>query len=150
MDQRLDRRSHSRTDTAEYAERNDPAGADRRHLNAAWAQPFEKQLTADKPFYLLDGSQVMVPMMQHDANWNYLKGESFRVVSVPYDGRELSVVILLPCKGRFKEFERSLDFERVDQTLKGITPHQVLFKMPRFRTGSSLDLRDGDVLSLQT
>jgi len=41
------------------------------YFNAAWAQPFEKQLTADEPFYLLDGSQVMAPMMQHDADWNY-------------------------------------------------------------------------------
>jgi serpin B len=112
------------------------------YFNAAWAQPFEKQLTADEPFYLLDGSQVMAPMMQHDADWNYLEGEGFQAVSAPYDGGELSMVILLPREGRFKEFERSLDFERVDQILEGMTPHRVLFKMPRFRVESSLDLED--------
>ncbi|MCL6542253.1 MAG: serpin family protein [Roseiflexus sp.] len=112
------------------------------YFNAAWAQPFEKQLTADEPFYLLDGSQVMTPMMQHDADWNYLEGEGFQAVSVPYDGGELSMVILLPREGRFKEFERSLDFERADQILEGMTPHRVLFKMPRFRMESSLDLKD--------
>ncbi len=112
------------------------------YFNAAWAQPFEKQLTADEPFYLLDGSQVMTPMMQHDADWNYLEGEGFQAVSAPYDGGELSMVILLPREGRFKEFERSLDFERADQILEGMTPHRVLFKMPRFRMESSLDLKD--------
>jgi serpin B len=112
------------------------------YFNVAWSQPFEKQLTADEPFYLLDGSQVMAPMMQHDADWNYLEGEGFQAVSVPYDGGELSMVILLPGEGQFKEFERSLDAERVDQILEGMTPHRVLFKMPRFRVESSLDLED--------
>ena len=32
------------------------------YFNAAWAQPFDKNATADGPFTLLDGSQVTVPI----------------------------------------------------------------------------------------
>jgi len=115
------------------------------YFNVAWSQPFEKQLTADEPFYLLDGSQVRAPMMRHESDWSYVEGDGFQAVSVPYDGGELSMVILLPGEGQFKEFERSLDAERVDQILQGMTPHRVFFKMPRFSMESYLE--PGNILS---
>ncbi len=78
------------------------------YFKAAWAEPFDKNLTADAPFYLLDGSQIMVPMMQRAAQFGYMKWDSFQAIELPYEGGEIAMLILLPDMGRFREFEDSL------------------------------------------
>ncbi len=112
------------------------------YFNAAWAEPFEKNLTADGPFYLLDGRQVMVPMMRQTAHLGYAEGEGFQVVELPYEGQELAMVILLPDAGRFEEFENSLDAERVEEILGRLAYGQVTLTMPRFRIESDFGLAD--------
>lgn len=112
------------------------------YFNAAWAEPFEKNLTTDGPFYLLDGRQVMVPMMRQTAQLGYAEGEGFQVVELPYEGQELAMVIFLPDAGRFEEFENSLDAERVEETWGRLAYGQVTLTMPRFRIESDFGLAD--------
>jgi serpin B len=66
------------------------------YFNAAWAEPFKESQTKDGAFHLLDGVQVTVPMMWHSASYGYAKGGDYQAVELPYDGHELSMVILLP------------------------------------------------------
>lgn len=112
------------------------------YFNAAWAEPFEKNLTADGPFSLLDGRQVMVPMMRQTAQLGYAEAEGFQVVELPYEGQELAMVILLPDAGRFEEFENSLDAEQVEEILGRLAYGQVTLTMPRFRIESDFGLAD--------
>ena len=69
------------------------------YFNAAWEYPFDENVTADGPFYLLDGGQVTVPMMKQTESFGYTDGEGFQAVELPYDGGELSMVILIPETG---------------------------------------------------
>jgi len=112
------------------------------YFNAAWAEPFERDLTADGPFYLLDGRQVMVPMMRQTAYFGYAEGEGFQAVELPYDGEELAMVILLPGEGRFEEFEASLDAARLEEMLGRLRSQHLSLTMPRFQVESSLHLAD--------
>ncbi len=112
------------------------------YFNAAWAEPFDERLTIEAPFFLLDGSQVIVPMMQQEADWNYAQGEEFQILELPYDDNELSLVLLLPTTERFNEFERTLDVDRVEQILNNLSLHHISLKMPRFRIESSFNLAD--------
>ena len=112
------------------------------YFNAAWAEPFEKNRTADGPFYLLDGRQVTVPMMRQTAQFGYAEGEGFQAVELPYDGEELAMVILLPQEGRFEEFEAALDAARVEEILGSLTSRHLNLTMPRFRVESSFRLAD--------
>ncbi len=112
------------------------------YFNAAWAEPFDRRDTREGPFYLLDGSQVTVPMMRQTANYGYAAGEGFQAVELPYDGGELAMVILLPDAGRLEEFENSLDAGRVQEILSGLAYQQVTLTMPRFRVESDFSLAD--------
>lgn len=112
------------------------------YFNAAWAEPFEESRTKDGAFHLLDGSQVTVPMMWHSASYGYAKGEDHQAVELPYDGHELSMVILLPEAGGFERFEDSLDADRVDAILSSLSQQEVALTLPKFELESEFGLSD--------
>jgi serpin B len=112
------------------------------YFNAAWLYPFEPDVTADGPFYLLDGSQVQVPMMRQSESFAYAQGEGYQAVELPYDGQQLSMVILLPAQGQLDAFEGTLDADRVETILKGLSRQQVDLTLPKFGFESQFSLKD--------
>jgi serpin B len=111
------------------------------YFNAAWQYPFKENVT-DKTgtFYLLDGTKITVPMMKQAENFGYTEGEGYQAVELPYDGRELSMIILLPSAGSFSEFEKSLGARQVESVIKDLKPGQVVLSMPRFEFESDFNL----------
>jgi len=112
------------------------------YFNAAWSQPFEPDLTADGPFYLLGGGEVDVPMMKQTESFGYASGEGYQAVELPYDGHELSMVVLIPDAGEFDSFEGALDAGRVDEIVGDISYRQVALTLPRFEVESDFSLAD--------
>jgi len=110
------------------------------YFNAAWANNFEKDLTQPAPFHLLDGSTVDVPMMQQTERMGYAAGDGYQAVSLPYDGRELEMLVLLPDEGKFVAFEGSLDTAEADSIIRSIVPKQVALSLPRFKFESEFSL----------
>ena len=111
------------------------------YFNAAWQYPFNEDLTRDGSFYLLDGGEVTAPMMRQTESLCYDEGERYQVVELPYDGGELSMVILLPALGQFKAFENMLDAQRVGGIIGKLEHRQVILAMPRFEFESSFGLK---------
>jgi serpin B len=112
------------------------------YFNAAWQYIFQEEMTKDGSFYLLDGSEIIVPMMRQTENFGYTEGEGYQAVELPYDGRELSMVIMLPRKDNFKQFERSLDYQLVDLPIKTLEYQRVNLTMPKFEFESEFGLSD--------
>jgi serpin B len=110
------------------------------YFNAAWQYPFDEDMTADGPFFLLDGSQVTVPMMRQTESFGYVEGSGYQAVELLYDGGELSMVILLPDAGNFETFEESLDAEQVAGIIGNLEPTEVALTMPRFEFESEFSL----------
>jgi serpin B len=102
------------------------------YFNAAWAEPFSESQTAEGPFRLLDGDEVTVPMMRQTTSLGYAEGADYRAVELPYDGRELSMVLVVPDKGGFEGFERALDSQRLPAIIEEIAYRQVALTMPTF------------------
>jgi serpin B len=111
------------------------------YFNAAWQYPFDKNVTSDGDFYTLDGGKVRVPMMRQTETFGYFAGDGYQVVELPYDGRELSMVILLPDQGRFDTFEESLDITQLDTIIPGMPLKDVDLSMPKFTYESSFGLK---------
>jgi len=102
------------------------------YFNAAWQHPFKEAQTEDGTFYLPDGQEVTVPMMKQTESFAYGEGDDYQALELPYEGKELSMVILLPQEGEFEEFERTLDAKRVETTVQDLTPTDVALTMPKF------------------
>jgi serpin B len=110
------------------------------YFNAAWQEPFNKDATHDGTFYLLNGDEITVPMMRQTESFGYSEGDGYQAVELPYDGREVSMVILLPTAGNFESFEDSLDAKRLDEIIGGLEYRQVALTMPKFEFDSDFSL----------
>jgi serpin B len=111
------------------------------YFNAAWQYPFEENATADGPFHLLGGGEVTVPMMRQTKSFGYAGGDAYQAIELPYDGRELSMMILLPRAGQFDAFEDSLDAGLLDAIVTGLESKRVVLTMPKFEFESSFSLK---------
>ena len=112
------------------------------YFNAAWAFPFPPERTADGVFHPLDGGDVTVPMMRQSEAFGYASGPGYQAVELPYDGRELSMVILLPDQDEFEAIEESLDAEMLKSVITGVERRQVDLTMPTFEFESEFSLND--------
>jgi len=112
------------------------------YFNAAWAFPFNEEATSDGTFYLLNGDETVVPMMRQTESLGYAQGDNYQAVELPYDGNELSMVILLPQNGQFDTFEGSLDLQKLNGILGQLEYRQVGLTMPKFEFESSFALKD--------
>jgi len=112
------------------------------YFNAAWEHPFDEKMTADGPFYLLEGGQVSVPMMKQTESFGYTEGEGYQALELQYDGGELSMVVFLPEAGQFEDFEKTLNAQQVDAIISDLRHIEVALTMPRFEFDSEFSLKD--------
>ncbi|MDP2730088.1 MAG: serpin family protein [Dehalococcoidales bacterium] len=111
------------------------------YFNAAWQYPFNEEATSEADFFLLDGDKVTVPMMRQTESFGYMEGDGYQAVELPYDGRELSMVILLPDQGEFAAFEASLSAQMVDNIIQEVDYRQVALSVPKYEYESSFGLK---------
>jgi serpin B len=111
------------------------------YFNAAWLEPFPEAATQTGTFDLLEGGQVSVPMMRQAQGRNgYFAGEGYQAVELLYEGRELSMVVVVPDKGTFGDFEKAWTADQLSETLTGLRDSKVDLTLPKFRYEHALDL----------
>jgi serpin B len=112
------------------------------YFNAAWLSPFDEKLTSNGTFHLLEGGDVTVPMMRQTHSFGYATGDGYQAVELPYDGNELSMIILLPDSGKFASVQNSLNASLVDHIVSDLQSREVDLTMPKFQFESEFSLAD--------
>lgn len=112
------------------------------YFNAAWAKQFNKDATADGTFHTLNSGDVTVPVMHQTESLKYIEGNNYQAVEIPYDGNQLSMVVLLPASGQFNNFEQSLDAGAVKDILSKMKSEEVVLSLPKFQYDATLGLKD--------
>ena len=114
------------------------------YFKATWMEPFEESLTENGVFHGLNGEELDVPMMSlgPDASIPHYKGDGFQAVALPYLGGQVSMLVLIPDEGSFKEFEGALSSAVLEQVVSEMvyTPVQLLF--PKFEFETEISLAD--------
>jgi serpin B len=111
------------------------------YFKGEWAKPFEKSLTRSMTFVFVSGRPVRVPMMQQQTVCGYGETDKLQLLELPYAGKELSLVILLPKDHRaMAALEESLTPENVTKWLDEMREQEVSMYVPKFTTTSRLTL----------
>jgi serpin B len=112
------------------------------YFNAAWANPFKPEATKALAFTKRDGTQIQVPTMSGSPEVPYGAGPGWAAVELPYDGNELSMVLILPDAGTIDDFEAALDAGKLAQIAGGLSLHAVTMTLPKFKVESQFSLAD--------
>ena len=115
------------------------------YFNAKWRLPFNPGNTKELPFHLLDGDKVEVPMMTGGSSegwFGYARGDGFQAVNIPYYTGGMSMLVLLPDRGKFDDLEDSLTAGILDLVQKQREVRDVTLNMPRFKYESEFALKE--------
>ncbi len=109
-----------------------------------WMYPFQAEATRDEPFNLLDGSSVNVPMMRTEDSemLNYMAGDGYQAIEMPYVGDSASMLLLVPDAGNFETFEAGLTQVQLEQTIEAMVPTDVSLVLPKFKFEDDFMLKD--------
>uniref|UniRef100_A0A667I3W0 Serpin family B member 1 n=2 Tax=Lynx canadensis TaxID=61383 RepID=A0A667I3W0_LYNCA len=119
------------------------------YFKGNWEEEFIKEATDDKPFRLNKKETKMVKMMYQKKRfpYGYIEDLKCRVLELPYRGKELSMIILLPDdiedeSTGLKKIEEQLTLEKLRGWTKAENLDRIEVKvyLPRFKLEESYDL----------
>jgi len=113
------------------------------YFKGAWKLRFDARLTGPQTFWLAPGRGVKVPMMRHrTARFLYGEFKDLQVLSLPYAGGRMSMVVLLPRRvDGLAGLERSLTSPALIGWLSSLRRRKVRVWLPRFKLTSRFSLK---------
>jgi serpin B len=108
------------------------------YFKGSWLQPFNAANTVEEAFHAPSGD-VTVPMMNGFAE-QYMAGDGYQALELPYIAPAVRMLFVLPAEGRFDEIEGALDRSRIDQIRQGLARYSVRLKLPKFSFESGFEL----------
>jgi serpin B len=112
------------------------------YFKSAWSIPFTEKQTKEQPFHLSSGKSVQTPMMHQKAFFGYGEDADFQALELPYAGRQVSMVVLLPRKSDgLAKLEASFNSASLDKTLSSLKRSNVDVALPKFKIESEFRLR---------
>lgn len=114
------------------------------YFKGRWATEFNARLTKPMPFIAADGTKSDVPMMFRKAQFSLFTGDDHRVLSLPYKGNELSMLVALPhTQDGLAAVEKKLNAETIAQWTSQAKPtNDLQVYLPKFKIETSYKLND--------
>lgn len=114
------------------------------YFKGQWSTPFDKAQTVNKPFYRLNGSQKMQPLMAQTGDYSYFETDDFQAVSLPYgQNRQMTMRIFLPKpSSNLAAFEKMLTIENWQSWLTQFRSRPGSIQIPRFKLEYDLELKN--------
>ncbi|WP_224247508.1 serpin family protein [Hyalangium gracile] len=113
------------------------------YFKAAWAQPFSEELTQREPFFVAPQAPRDVPLMHRTGDYRFAQVDGVKVLELPYEGGELSMLFVLPdAVDGLEAIERKLTSAQVADWIDALSRERVHVVLPRFEVnpGGSLEL----------
>jgi len=114
------------------------------YLQAPWDQRFDLGRSAPAPFTRPDGQTASAIMMELRAPSGLLYGKEagWQAVEIPYLGRKLAMVVIMPDAGQLAEFEGRLDGPLLQHIVRSLAPKALDLHLPRFGFTTQGELDD--------
>jgi serpin B len=112
------------------------------YFKARWEREFSKSATRDQAFTNGAGAAETVPMMHNTLTVPYAKSAEYEVIALPYSGRELELVAIMPLAGTFANFITGLSAERAASITSSVSSTYVDLSFPKFGITSKVPLVD--------
>lgn len=115
------------------------------YFKGTWDVQFKKEQTRNAPFNVSKGKQVPVSLMHQKGDLKVMEENGFQAVSIPYKGKSMSMVILLPkAVDGLPALEEKLTDRGLNEwlaILDGKRPQKVYLYLPKFKLETGYDLK---------
>jgi len=110
------------------------------YFKGNWQTQFDKAQTRNEDFHVSEGQTKTAPLMHREGGFNYFKGPSFQFLEIPYKGKDLSMLVLLPDEiGGLASLEQALT--NTQQWLRQLAPvSKVIVTIPKFKMTQQFEL----------
>jgi serpin B len=112
------------------------------YFKARWSQAFAPSLTAQQPFETASGASVPVDMMLAELPGSYAATDDYVAVAIPYEGKELELVAIMPTRGTFTSFSAGLTAEVAAAISAELAPTQLRLGLPKLSIDASVPLAE--------
>jgi serpin B len=103
------------------------------YFKGTWLKQFEKSDTFDADFRINSEKTVQVPMMSmHKEEFKYYEDDKMQILEMPYDGEELSMLVLLPKKDDLTELENTISADKLSGWNQNLRQETLDVYMPKF------------------
>jgi serpin B len=106
------------------------------YFKGLWLEQFNKNSTQERDFRVDQNTTVKAQMMSftgEKANFSYTETENAQVLELPYQGNELSMLILLPKNNDLPAVEALLAPEQLTALKRGLRNQRVDIFIPKFK-----------------
>ncbi|MDD4652310.1 MAG: serpin family protein [Methanothrix sp.] len=116
------------------------------YFKGMWDEAFDINMTEERNFTTSDGRIIRIPMMESQTSgqqFNYNETNDLQILELPYKGKRLSMIILLPMSNNTSSLERSLSLEKLMQWRASLSETEVGdVRIPKFSFSSKYSLND--------
>jgi len=114
------------------------------YFKGNWSNEFDKNQTAQYPFYITSGRRKQHPMMSQEGDYRYYESEQFQAVSLPYgkDGKFSFYIFLPKQNSNLKAFYQNLNLENWEKWMTQFNKQKGFIRLPRFKTDYEVTLND--------
>lgn len=112
------------------------------YFKGNWLDEFDKKYTQREPFYA-PGGQTQAELMHRKGDYRYAEDPQLQVLGMPYKGKELSMVVLLPkSKDGLPALEAALTKDKLDAHVAALKEGEVIVTFPKFKLETGYSLAD--------
>jgi serpin B len=110
-------------------------------FDGSWENPFNQQLTGKDDFRLTDGQKKKIDFMNQTSYLKYNENEVFQILELPYSGRNISMIVLLPKEGfSLDTIQKMLNPVNYDFWTSELYTKLVSLSFPKFRIENSYSI----------
>ena len=111
------------------------------YFKGDWASQFKESATKDAPFKLGGDKTVKAPLMYQKGKFAFKEDGDVQVLSMPYKGEDLSMVVVLPKKvGGLADVTANLTAAKIDAWTTRLYKRDIQVYLPKFKVESQFGL----------
>ena len=106
------------------------------YFKGEWVKQFNEKDTREEDFRISKNNIVKAPMMRRtddEARFNYAENNKLQILEMPYSGKELSMLILLPKDDDLEALESLLSAKKLSEWKKDLKNKRVKIFIPKFK-----------------
>jgi len=117
------------------------------YFKARWAKTFRENKTTEETFTTAKGEEVETEMMQQTEQFHYMENNCIKLLELPYEGGETSMLIILPHKKNdLPQTEKAFTEKQLDSWMQKLKRHRVSVKLPKFKLKTKFMLQKPEIL----